>query len=154
MGANISPGENILFKNHLVRHEDLTKLSFANASFDIVVTQDVFEHIGDYKAAFSEYRRVLTSKGIMAFTIPFFPNQKCTEIRVQLNSDGYIQYLLTPEYHSNPVGDRGSLCFQHFGWDILDTLRQVGFSIASAHLYWGPWQGHFGIPFFIFSAQA
>lgn len=153
IGQNTSPGTKTLLKGQIIRHEDITNLSFADASFYVIVTQDVFEHIADYKKAFLQCHRVLVPKGYMIFTIPFFPYQKDTETRATVSPSGTIQHHFTPEYHGNPVGE-GSLCFHHFGWDILDSLRQVGFSKATAHLYWGPWQGHFGFPCFIFSAQS
>lgn len=134
------------------RHEDLTRLTFADASFATIVTQDVFEHVPDYRTAFAEARRVLRPGGRMVFTIPFFPDLPTTEVRAQFLDDGSITHLLPPEVHGNPVGE-GSLCFQHFGWDILDSLRTAGFADAVAHAYWGPWQGHLGFPFFVFTAH-
>lgn len=135
-----------------IRHEDMTKLSFADEQFDLVVTQDVFEHIPDYSTAFVECRRVLRGDGRLVFTIPFFANQPTTEVRATVEADGTVNHLLPPEIHGNPVGD-GSLCFQHFGWDILDVLRNAGFADASAHMYWGPWAGHMGYPCFVFEAR-
>lgn len=137
----------------LIQHEDLTQLSFPDASFDAVITQDVFEHVPDYESAFGECYRVLKHGASLIFTIPFFPNLEKTEIRATISADGTLHHLLPPEFHGNPVGEEGSLCFQHFGWDILDSLRKAGFAVAKAHLYWGPWQGHFGLPFFVFCAQ-
>lgn len=136
-----------------VVHQDLTKLSFDAGQFDLIITQDVFEHIPDYRKSFSECYRVLNSTGKLVFTIPFFPELQVTEIRAKFDVSGELTHLLPPEYHGNPVDTGGALCFQHFGWDILDDLREAGFSTASAHLYWGPWQGHLGLPFFVFSAD-
>jgi hypothetical protein len=135
-----------------IRHEDLTALSFINSSFDLVITQDVFEHISNYRKAFAELYRVLGINGRLAFTIPFFYDLEVTRIRATYGKDGII-YHLPPEIHGNPVSTKGSLCFQNFGWDILSDLRFAGFSDAMASMYWGPWQGHLGYPFFIFSAM-
>lgn len=44
-------------------NEDLEKLTFPDASFDIVVTQDVLEHVYDVGKAFSEIGRVLKRGG-------------------------------------------------------------------------------------------
>lgn len=135
-----------------IRHEDITRLSLDSDSLDLVLTQDVFEHIPDFVAAFRQCHRVLRPGGRMVFTVPFFPQQLHTEVRATVGTDGSITHLLEPEVHGNPVGD-GSLCFQHFGWDLLDHLRQAGFERATAHTYWGPWQGHVGGPSFVFEAQ-
>lgn len=136
-----------------LRHEDVTALTFADASFDLVVTQDVFEHIPEYRSAFVECRRVLRPGGRLVFTVPFFAHLDATLIRATVDADGNIDHLLPPEIHGNPVGD-GSLCFQHFGWDLLDTLRESGFDDAVAHMYWGPWAGHLGHPVFVFEASS
>jgi|SaaInlStandDraft_1057018.scaffolds.fasta_scaffold80398_2 SAM-dependent methyltransferase len=135
-----------------IRHEDMTALSFPDDSFDLVITQDVFEHIPDYRRAFAECRRVLRPDGSLVFTIPFFANLDTTEVRAVVDADGEVEHLLPPEIHGNPVGE-GSLCFQHFGWDILDDLRTAGFTSARAHMYWGPWGGHLGMPMFVFEAN-
>lgn len=143
----------ISIKGHeMVQHEDLTCLSFSDQSFDLIVTQDVFEHIPNYKRAFAECARVLRNDGILVFTIPFFFDQEKTRIRASLCPDGSVEHHFPPEIHGNPVSAQGSLCFQNFGWDILPDLRANGFKDAKASLYWGPWQGHLGVPFFVFSA--
>ncbi len=89
---NRSPGTEIQLKEQIIRHEDITNLSFADANFDVVVTQDVFEHIADYKEAFLQCHRVLAPKGYMVFTIPFFPHQKDTEARATVSPNGIIQH--------------------------------------------------------------
>lgn len=154
LGAQREPGKSYWSEQHQrqLRHEDLTRLSFASESFDLVITQDVFEHIPDYSKAFSECRRVLRPGGTLLFSVPFFPGKQDTEVRARLHADGSIEHLLPAEYHGDPVGDGGVLCFQRFGWGMLDHLRRQGFAQAQAHLYWGPWQGHFGTPFFVFQA--
>ncbi len=135
-----------------VRHEDMTKLSFADQQFDLVITQDVFEHIPDFAAAFSECRRVLRRSGRLVFTVPFFAHLATTEVRATVDAAGTVQHLLPPEVHGNPIGD-GSLCFQHLGWDMLDALHNAGFADACAHMYWGPWAGHMGYPCFVIEAR-
>jgi len=153
-GPHHKSGSRVFIQRYLrwVRHEDLTTLSFADNKFDLVVTLDVFEHVPDYRKAFAEIYRVLRPDGWLAFTIPFFYDLETTRIRAIVNSDGSIIHYLPPEVHGNPLSGEGSLCFQNFGWDILDTLRNVGFADARAAMYWGPWQGHLGYPFFVFYA--
>lgn len=136
-----------------VRHEDLTALTFADNSFDLVITQDVFEHIPDFRAAFGQIFRVLSPGGSLVFTIPFFYDAPATCIRATIAENGEVVHHLPPEIHGNPVSSEGALCFQNFGWDVLDELRAVGFADARASLYWGPWQGHLGFSFFVLSAQ-
>jgi SAM-dependent methyltransferase len=153
LGESVPPGTVLNLNGINVRHEDLTHLSFRDGQFGAVITMDVFEHIPNYRAAFREARRVLNEEGVMVFTIPFFASKATTSMRASIADNGSIVYYFPPEYHGNPVGDGTSLCFSHFGWDILDDLRNAGFATASADLYWGPWQGHLGTPFFVFSAR-
>jgi SAM-dependent methyltransferase len=155
LGAGRQPGRRYLLAKRriLVRHEDLTALTFASDSFDLIVTQDVFEHISRYRDAFREILRVLSAGGQLVFSIPFFPNEAKSRIRATVDESGAVHHILPPEIHGNPVDASGSLCFQNFGWDILDIFAECGFSAPTAHLYWGPWQGHLGVPFFVFSAS-
>jgi SAM-dependent methyltransferase len=136
-----------------IRHEDLTSLSFSSRSLDVVVTQDVFEHIPSYFASFCEIYRVLRPGGLLLFSIPFSSARATTQVRAYINSEGKIIHDHPPEIHGNPLSNKGALAFQNFGWDILDSLREANFSDAFASQYWGPWQGHLGIPYFIFVAE-
>jgi hypothetical protein len=52
--------------------------------------------------------------------------------------------LLPPEYHGDPINSAGCLCFYHFGWDILSSLRAAGFGKAEALLYWSSDFGYLG----------
>lgn len=136
-----------------VMHQDLTCLSFSKNSFDVILSQEVFEHIPDYKKALAECYRVLRKNGRLIFTIPFNHGLAKTIIRARVLPGEGVIHDMPPIYHGNPVDEAGSLCFQDFGWDILDDLRSVGFSDVSANLYWGPWQGHLGNYFFVFCAK-
>jgi len=156
LGPDRSPGEMVFFPEHAatVRHENLTRLSFADSSFDWVVTQDVFEHIPDYPAAFRECNRVLAPGGHLVFSVPFHVGLSRTQVRARLREDGSVEHLLPPEIHGDPLVGTGAFCYQSFGWDILDFLHAAGFAKASAHAYWGPWMGHLGVGCsFVFSAH-
>ena len=53
-----------------VRHEDLQQLSFPDASFDLVLTTEVLEHVPDAERAEQEIVRVLRPGGYYLFTVP------------------------------------------------------------------------------------
>jgi SAM-dependent methyltransferase len=53
-----------------VRCEDVTRLTFDDASLDLFVTQDVFEHALDAADGFAEIARVLRPGGLHVITDP------------------------------------------------------------------------------------
>ncbi|MEJ1157924.1 class I SAM-dependent methyltransferase [Prosthecomicrobium sp. N25] len=109
-----------------VRNEDLTALTFADDSFDAVVSLDVLEHIPDFMAAFRECHRVLRPDGHLFWSVPFVSGNPRNTIRARLTETG-IEHILPPEYHGDPLTTEGCLCFTHFGWEMLDDVRRLGF---------------------------
>jgi SAM-dependent methyltransferase len=109
-----------------VLSQDLRRLTFADASLDLIVSEDVFEHIPEYPAAFREVHRVLKPGGHHIFTIPFYFDRRTRELFEWRNGE---PVLFEPiEYHGDPI--RGELpCFTHFGYDLLDFLREIGFEV-------------------------
>ena len=137
-----------------IRHEDLTGLSFADEQFDFVLSFDVFEHIPNYRKAFSECRRVLKKGGALFFTIPFDLHSARNIIRAEILPDGTTNHLMPPEYHGNPLQESGCLCFRHFGWECLDELKNEGFSEAACYLYWSREYGYLGGEQLLFLSKA
>jgi SAM-dependent methyltransferase len=112
-----------------VRCEDVQRLSFADASFDLVTHTEVFEHVEDDAAGFRELRRVLAPGGATVFTVPIDPAASTRE-RV-LRSDAGLQYLLPPEYHDDRLRGAGRvLSWRDYGGDIVVRLRDAGFARA------------------------
>jgi hypothetical protein len=131
-----------------IRHEDCESLSFDDHSLDLIVSNDVFEHIPNPELAFKECFRTLKKQGQLLFTIPFYAQNSSSELRSTLKN-GEIIYIKPPQYHGNPMSKDGSLVFTDFGWDILDTLKNIGFCTSRVEIYWSFERGHL-IPQLIF----
>jgi len=104
-----------------IRNENLERLSFADESIDLHVTQDVFEHVLDPDAAYREIGRTLRPGGMHMFTVPLVNKHRPSVTRARLDADG-ISNLLPPEYHGNPVGDGRALVVTDWGYDICDRI--------------------------------
>lgn len=113
-----------------IRNEDITKLTFPDASFGAVMCFEVLEHVPDYRAGISEISRVLRPGGKLVMTVPFNPQLQEHLVRATVKEDGTIEHHTEPEYHVDPLSADGCLCFYHFGWQILDELRSAGFADA------------------------
>jgi len=132
-----------------ILHEDAMHLSFSDETFDVMVSQDVFEHVADYELAFKEMHRILKKDGKAIFTIPFNTIENEVEKRARI-VDGKVEYLMEPLYHGNPLSDKGSLVFNIFSWDLFDKLKECGFSDAYACTYYNVEKGNLGLlPFYI-----
>jgi SAM-dependent methyltransferase len=114
-----------------VRTQDVTALTFRDRSMDGVVCLDVLEHVPDYRAALCEFARVLKPGGTLVLTVPFYHQAPDSEQIAFDDAGGVVRHVGEPEYHGDPVRG-GVLCYHHFGWDLLDAMRDVGFTEASA----------------------
>ena len=110
-----------------VRFEDVTALSFENNTFDMYISNDVFEHVFDYNAAFREAYRILKIGGKLIFHVPFNFNNENTIIRATIDKSNYINYIFPPIYHGNPIDDGSSLFVNDFGFDMFSALKNAGF---------------------------
>lgn len=104
--------------------QDLEKLTYPDASFDLVLTEDVLEHIKDHKAALREVNRVLAPGGWHVFTAPCRFDGP-TEIKAVPGPDG-DRLLTEPEYHFERSGGK-VLVYRIYGTDLLEDLRSAGF---------------------------
>lgn len=127
-----------------IRHEDAMNLSFDDDFIDLIVSQDVLEHVPNYIQAIKETYRVLKKNGIFIFSIPFYIASMKSEQRASLENDGSINYIMDPIYHGNPVDKDGSLVFHDFGWDIFDVFKNIGFETIDLVSYHNYFYGHIG----------
>ena len=117
---NVRPGE----QYQGVTCQDLEQLTFADATFDVVITEDVLEHVRRPGQAFREIRRVLKAGGLHIFTVPFHFDRK-TATRVKPSRNGDV-HCLPPEYHGDTLREK-ILVYTDFGYEMFDDLAQLGF---------------------------
>lgn len=98
-----------------IRCEDATALSFADNSFDLVINQDILEHIEDTWQAFCEIHRVLKPGGRHIFTVPL-REDKATRPRRGL----------PPVHHTDPLNPQGAPVYWDFGGDLDERLAGLG----------------------------
>lgn len=135
-----------------VRNEDLTKLTFADGSFDVLLSFDCFEHMPDFASGIREVARVLKPGGRMMWTVPFRADSPVNIIRATMGPDGKIEHHEPPEYHGDPLDSAGCLCYTHFGWEMFDQVRAAGFRDAYALAFWSDAFGYLGVEQFVFVA--
>jgi SAM-dependent methyltransferase len=108
-----------------IRCEDVQRLTYADASFDLVTHTEVLEHVPDDRLAFKELLRVLRPGGTMVFTIPMHGGLSTVE-RARIR-DGAVDHLLEPVYHLDSLRGEGILAFRDYGDDVLERLQRAGF---------------------------
>jgi SAM-dependent methyltransferase len=88
---------------------DLQAIDLPDASFDVLITPHVLEHVPDTERALAGIHRLLAPGGRMYLQVPLL--------------QGVTAPPLSPEFHEDntPVHWR-------FGWDLTDRLREAGFT--------------------------
>ncbi len=147
MGPDVEPGAVV----GGMPVEDMTRLSFEDESLDYVLAFEVLEHIPFYTEALSESHRVLRPGGALVLTAPFMPGQYDTLVRATINAKGEVVHNLEPEYHFSSTED--VLCFYHFGWDLMDSIRDAGFTEVTSHWVWSEALGYLDELFPVFVAK-
>lgn len=122
----------------LIPSEDLTRLSYADESFDLVLTSDVLEHVPDFRQALLEVQRILKKDGVFIFTVPYLLDRQ-TLTRAVLDGTG-VQYLRSPSYHGEYQARLADyLVFYEFGYDLLTQLQEFfNLSLYGLDGYGGP----------------
>jgi len=136
-----------------VRNEDLTGRTFNNESFDAVLSFDCFEHMPDFVSGMMEIYRVIKPGGRLMWSVPFRSDLELNLRRASIDPTGSIIHHEPPEYHGDPINSEGCLCFTHFGWQMLDQVKQAGFKNAYAVAYWSDVFGYLGIEQYLFMAE-
>ncbi len=141
LGTEYAPDEDARRRIFPVPHCDILKPELPPGSFDLIVSNDVLEHVPDLSGGISGMASLLKPGGVMLAIFPFAYMSEETLIKAVLE-DGGIRHLTEPEYHGNPVDpEAGSLVFAIPGWDILDVCIREGFSGAEMIFIAAPEEG-------------
>ena len=95
---------------------DLQNIPFEDNTFDLIITEDVLEHVLDIEMAFNEIKRVLKKDGFHIFTIPVHEKNKTVSRK---KNDKKV-------FHGDPLRDKGALVNTDFGNDLIDILKRFG----------------------------
>lgn len=102
---------------------DMTKLSMASNSFDLVLHSDTLEHIQDPIAGLSECRRVLVEMGRCIYTIPIIVG-RLSKSRAGLKNS----------YHGKQgQSDSDYIVYTEFGADMWKYAIEAGFTNVRIH---------------------
>ena len=109
--------------------QDVQNTSFKKNQFNLITSNQVFEHVPDLDKAFSECSRILCKGGALIFTVPLFSDILQTKKVCVLNK-GKLHFLYKPEFHSSRImgGKKNVPVFWHISrHDICDLLKKHGF---------------------------
>ena len=98
---------------------DLCDMPFEDNTIDIVITEDVFEHIVGYEKAMKEIYRVLKPGGCHIFTVPLHDGHKTVSRKNKKSV-----------YHGDPIhADSGCLVITDWGDDIKSIVERYGYDV-------------------------
>ncbi len=106
---------------------DLQHIDFPDNHFDVVISEDVLEHIPEPKKALAEISRVLRPGGFHLFTIPYNNSQK-TFTRAEIIDGELIQHAPSA-YHWDPESASKCFVFTDFGENLSDWVEQEGMTL-------------------------
>jgi SAM-dependent methyltransferase len=110
-----------------VQCQDVQHLTYADASFDVCTSTEVFEHVPDDQRGFAELHRVLAQGGHLLLTVPLSDTDVTAERAVL--EDGAIRHLLPATYHDDQIRGAGKvLVYRDYGRDITQRLGEAGFA--------------------------
>jgi SAM-dependent methyltransferase len=107
---------------------------FSDNSFDLLITQDVMEHVNNPAKAFKDISRVLKPNGIYLFTVPIYQNLNQSDPRIIELEDSQIQTINDAIYHGNPVDCKGSLVTYDYGLDFSDLIFKWSGMVTTIHV--------------------
>jgi SAM-dependent methyltransferase len=109
-----------------VQCQNVQKLTYDDASFDLCTSTEVFEHVPDDARGFAELHRVLRPGGRLVFSVPI--TSAISTVERAVIEKGSVRHLLPPEYHGDRIRGQGQvLVYRDYGLDIVERLKIHGF---------------------------
>ena len=110
--------------------QNLTKLTYRDEEFDLVLSSDVFEHVRRPFEGFREVNRVLKVGGVHVFSIPV-RNPIVKAILSRVDTWGMRDVPIVAErFHGAPHGGR-SLVYTDFGEEMKEILTSYGIGLVT-----------------------
>lgn len=138
------PGEPVGAVVNGFRNENLERQTFPDASFDLVVSLDVMEHVNEPELCFKEIRRTLSPGGAYIFTAPTYKGETETTRAARFLPDGLVEHFREAEYHGNPVNPQGSLVTFRYGYDLPELIAGWAAFSVRVHRFHDPYHGIIG----------
>ncbi len=110
-----------------VRCEDVTKLTFEDNKFDMIISSEVLEHVCDLKKAFKESARVLKPGAVHIFSVPAGTGNT---FKRSDWIDGKLNHFVEPEYHYDPLDKNGCLVYWNFGDDLGTYFGDASYDLS------------------------
>ncbi|WP_413436908.1 class I SAM-dependent methyltransferase [Sulfuriferula sp. GW1] len=110
-----------------VLNQDVQQLTFENESFDLVTSNQVFEHVPDDILGYAECFRVLRQDGALIFSVPLYDTDRTA--RIAFLDQGNIVFCGNPEYHDSRLAGANSVpvFWRHSSRDIVERVKTAGF---------------------------
>lgn len=103
------------------KHEDITKLTYADNTFDLVLHSETLEHIISAEKAIKETKRILKPGGYCLFTVPIIPERRSVQ-RADYGKTGNLINLQDPSYHGFNNRTDYLVCWE-FGRDFIQKYK-------------------------------
>lgn len=126
------------------RNENLECTTFGDRAFDLILSLDVMEHVNDPESCFIDMHGTLDVGGFCIFTAPTEKDKVHSERVARYLADGSEEHYAPPEYHGNPVNDKGALVTFRYGYEFANEIAKFAPFDVTVHRYSSKLYGIFG----------
>jgi SAM-dependent methyltransferase len=106
-----------------VRNENLEQQTFDDDTCDLVLAQDVMEHVFHPDRVCREVARTLGANGHYIFSVPTYKEQVHTR-QLAFETAASVEIVGEPMYHGNPADPDGSLVTYQYGYDLAENIHR------------------------------